>query len=189
MASSLEVAGAASPERVCVGAIAGAHGVRGTIRVRSFTVEPADIAAYGMVSDEAGGRQFELELVGASGGDVLVRIDGVDDRDAAEALKGLRLYVPRSALPPLDDDECYHGDLLGLVAELKDGTELGTVVAVMTIGETEVLEVDRGSGRTKALVPFTRAAVPVVDIAGRRLVVDPSAGLIEPDDGGGEGRR
>ena len=114
MASSLAAAGAASHERVCLGAIIGAHGVNGTVRIKSFTEDPADVAAYGPVSDEAGARRFTIRPIGAARGAILARFEGVDDRAAAQALAGTRLYVPRSALPAPDDEEFYHADLLGL---------------------------------------------------------------------------
>lgn len=182
-ASSREIAGAASRERVCLGAVTGAHGVRGTLRIRSFTERPEDIASYGPVSDESGDNEYELEIIGMSAGTVLARISGIDDRDAVAALKGARLYVARDALPPPEEDEFYHGDLLGLVAALPDGATLGPVVAIHPAGAAEALEIDRGRGVPRLLVPFTRAAVPVVDIAAGRIVVDPPPGLMDDEPG------
>jgi 16S rRNA processing protein RimM len=164
--------------RVCVGAIAGAQGVRGAVRIKSFTAAPEDVAAYGPVEDESGERRFALRLVGHAKGVVIGKIAGIDDRDAAEAMKGMRLYVARSALPTAGEEEYYHADLLGLTVELPDGTVLGQVRAVHDYGAGDSIEVMREVGGT-VLVPFTRAAVPVVDLAGGRLVVDPPAGLLE----------
>ena len=175
------------PDRVCLGAITGAHGVNGTVRITSFTTVPEDVAVYGPVGDEAGKREFGLEVIGMSSGAVLARIEGVDDRDAAEALKGTRLYVARDALPPAGEEEYYHGDLLGLPVERADGAAVGTVIAVHTVGAADALEIDRGPGRDTAVVPFTRAAVPMVDIAGRRIVIDPPPGLLDDEDDGGDG--
>ena len=141
------------------------------MRIKSFTEEPANVAAYGPVSDEAGARSFAIEPIGASGGSILARIEGIDGRDAAEALAGTRLYVPRSALPAPEDEEYYHADLLGLVALSTDGEELGTVESVHAIGETDVLEIDRGTELPSLLIPFTRADVPEVDLETRRVVV------------------
>jgi 16S rRNA processing protein RimM len=105
---------------------------------------------------------------------VIAGLDGVDDRNAAEALKGLRLYVARAALPEADDDEFYHADLLGLKAVMAEGgAEIGTVRAIIPAGAAEVLEIDRGPGAQTLLVPFTRAAVPVVDIKAGWLSIDP----------------
>jgi 16S rRNA processing protein RimM len=176
-------------ERVLVGAIAAPHGVRGLVKVKSFTADPAGIAAYGPLTDETGRRRVVLRVMSAAGGGagtLICRIDGVADRDAAEALRGLRLYVERAALPAPEEDEYYQADLIGLTAELADGTILGQVVAVQNYGAGDLLEIDRGEGPRPAgaprLVdlPFTRAAVPRVDLPGRRLVVDPPAGLLEP---------
>jgi 16S rRNA processing protein RimM len=169
---------AADERRVCLGVVTGAHGVRGLVRVKAFTAEPADIAAYGPVEDEAGARRFALEVVGAAKGVVLVRVPGVVDRDAAERLKGLRLFVPRAALPEPEEEEYYHADLLGLRVELTDGSEFGRVRAVHDFGAGDSIEVVRADGGT-VMVPFTRAAVPVVDLADGRLVVDPPEGLLD----------
>jgi 16S rRNA processing protein RimM len=165
-------------QRVCIGVITGVHGVRGAVRIKSFTEDPASVAAYGPVEDEAGTRRFGLRVIGASKGVVLGRIEGIDDRNAAEALKGLRFYVDRAALPPPEAEEFYHADLLGLGVELPDGTPFGRVKAVHSFGAGDTLEVERAAGDT-ILVPFTKAAVPVVDLAGGRLVLDPPAGLLE----------
>lgn len=169
----------AHPDRVCLGAIAGAHGVGGAVRIRSFTTEPADVAAYGPVSDEDGKRVFEIDIIGEAKGVVIGTIPGVTDRDAADALKGTRLYIARDALPVPDEDEFYHGDLLGLVAERVDGNRFGQVIGIRTVGETDVLEISRDDGLPSVMVPFTSAATPVVDLDGGRIVIDPPAGLID----------
>jgi 16S rRNA processing protein RimM len=168
----------AHPGRVCLGAISGAHGVGGVVKIRSFTTEPADVAAYGPVSDEDGSL-FEIKIIGEAKGAVLARIPGVDSRDAAAALKGTRLYVAREALPPTGEDEFYHGDLLGVSVDLVDGTRFGTVTGIRAVGETDVLEIARDDGGPSAMVPFTREATPVVDLDGGRIVIDPPAGLID----------
>ncbi len=168
--------------RVCLGVIVAPHGVRGLVRVKSFTAEPASVAGYGPLEDEAG-RPIKLELVGMGKGVVLARIPGVADRDAAERLKGHRLYLPRAALPQPGEEEYYHADLVGLAAELADGTVLGRVRAVNDFGAGDSLEIERDGG-APLVVPFTRAAVPVVDIANGRIVVDPPEGLMGPQAGG-----
>lgn len=156
---------------MCVGVVVGAHGVRGGVRIKSFTVVPTDLAAYGPVSDETGKLRYRLTLLGESKGVVLAGLEGVSDRNAAEALKGMKLWVERSALPPPDEEEFYYSDLVGLRAELADGTELGRVKGVFDFGGGDVIEI---TGPEKDLMlPFTRAAVPLVDIAGGRLVVEP----------------
>lgn len=165
---------------VCVGAVAGAHGVRGVVRVKSFTAEPDDVCAYGPVSDEAGARTWRIERVGHAKGVVLVRLEGILDRDAADALKGTRLYVARSALPePEDEEEFYHADLIGLSADLADGTPFGRVKAVHDHGAGDILEIARPHAPPLD-VPFTLAAVPLVDVAAGRIVVDLPPGLTGP---------
>jgi 16S rRNA processing protein RimM len=158
--------------RVCLGAVAGAHGVRGALRVKSFTAEPEDIAAYGPLTDEAGSREFKLRIVGETRGQLVIKVDGINDRNAAEALKGTRFYVARAALPEPDADEFYHADLIGLAAENEDGAPLGTVRAVHDHGAGTLIEIRSNEG-AELLVPFTKAAVPVIDIAGGRIVVSP----------------
>ncbi len=168
-------------QKVCVGMITGAHGVRGLVKIRSFTADPAAITAYGPLVDETGGRHFAIEVLGEQKEQWLARIDGVADRTAAEALRGTRLHVDRACLPEPAEDEFYHADLIGLGAELPDGTVLGTVRAVHDFGAGDLLEVAR-PGRAAAMVPFTRRVVPVVDVAGGRLVIDPPVGLLEASD-------
>jgi 16S rRNA processing protein RimM len=175
----MAAAGSEATGRVCVGAIAGPHGVRGLVRVKSFTAEPADVAAYGPVEDEAGRRRFTLEIVGHAKGVLIARVPGIADRDAAEALRGVRLYVPRAVLPPPDEEEYYHADLIGLEAVFLDGSPFGRVRAVHDFGAGDSLEVTRADGGGTVLVPFTRAAVPVVDVAAGRLVIDPPQGLLD----------
>lgn len=163
--------------RVCVGAIAGAHGLHGLVRVRPFTDVAEDVAAYGPVQSEDGARSFTLEVRNRTGkGLILVKIEGVDDRDAAEALKGVQLYVARDRLPSTDEDEFYHADLLGLNVVTTDGKALGTVHALNDFGGGEMLEI-LGAGRRLGTISFTRAAVPDIDLAARRVTVDGAAVL------------
>lgn len=166
------------PEKVCLGTIVGVHGVRGTVRIKSFTADPAAIAAYGAVSDESGTRRFAVDVLGQARGAVLARLSGVADRDAAEALRGLRLYVPRDALPKTNEDEFYHADLIGLPVETKEGALLGSVRAVHNFGAGDILELRAGDGR-EFFLPFSDAIVPSVDLAAGRIVADPPASLLE----------
>lgn len=165
--------------RICLGVITGPHGVRGLVRVKSFTAEPEAIAAYGPLEDERGERRFALELVGAGKGVLLARVAGIADRAGAERLKGVRLYLSRAALPEPEAGEFYQADLVGLAAMLDDGTALGQVKAVHDFGGGPSLEVERAGGGV-VMVPFSESAVPVVDIAGGRVVVAPPVGLLEP---------
>lgn len=156
------------------------HGVRGVIRLKSFAENTVDILSYGPLEDEAG-KSYGLKRQGQAKGVLLVRIDGVEDRDAAEALKGTMLYVPRDALPAPEENEFYHADLIGLRVERVDGAELGSVLAVHDFGAGDLIDVRLlDSGRT-VLLPFNASTVPVVDLRGGRLVVDPMPGLLDED--------
>jgi 16S rRNA processing protein RimM len=168
--------------RICVGIMVGAHGLRGLVKVKSFTENPSDVAAYGPVSDEAGQRSWRLEVTGPaprkSSDVLLVRIAGVTDRDAAQALHGTRLYVAREALPALAEEETYyHADLIGLAVEDPAGRALGTVTAVENHGAGDLLEI-AGPGGESLLLPFTRSVVPEVDLAGGRLVALPPEEIV-----------
>jgi 16S rRNA processing protein RimM len=165
-------------ERVCLGAVAGAHGVRGLVKVKPFTESPDDVAAYGPVEDERGERRFTLAIAGHQKDMVIARVDGVTDRDAAEALRGTRLYVARSALPEPEDGAFYHADLIGLVVVTTGGETLGRITAMHDFGAGDLIEYVGADGKPRML-PFTEAAVPEVDIDGGRVVVDPPEGLVE----------
>lgn len=161
----------------CVGAIAGGFGVHGEVRLKSFCADPAAIATYAPLVTEDG-RSFGVKILRPIPGAFAARLTGVLTREQAEALKGTRLYAPRDRLPPLGDDEFYHADLIGLAAYDTGGARLGVVRAVLDHGAGDILEIAR-PGAAEFLVPFTRAAVPTVDLAGRRVVIDPPA---EPAD-------
>jgi 16S rRNA processing protein RimM len=168
--------------RICVAAVAGAHGVMGLVRLKSFTEVPEDCVAYGPLSNADGSRAFKVKLTGQVKDMLLARLEGVTDRNQAEAMRGTRLYVERSALPaPEDDDEFYHADLIGLSAVLRDGTVLGQVQAVYDFGAGDTLELTGTADGKPLLVPFTLAVVPEVDIASGRLLVDPPEGLLGGD--------
>lgn len=167
----------ADRDRVCIGAITGAVGIGGEVRIKPFTAKPQAIAAYGPVSDDAG-RSYTLTVVRPVKGGVAARLSGVTDRTAAEAIAGTRLYVPRAALPdPEEDDDYYHADLIGLAAETVDGAAVGTVKAIYNFGAGDVLEIAAPGGADSVMVAFTRDAVPVVDVSGGRIVV-----VIEQDE-------
>lgn len=166
---------------ICVAALAGAFGVRGEARVKSFTADPEAFAAYGPLTDEQGGRSFTVRVTRAIPGGFAARLSGVDTREQAEALKGLRLHVPRDRLPSLPDDEFYHADLIGLTVQDTGGASLGRVIAVQNYGAGDFLEVDGGAA--PLLLPFTRVCVPTVDLAARRIVADPPEEVVAPDFG------
>ena len=172
--------------RICVAAVAGAHGVRGLVRLKTFTEVPEDCAAYGPLSSQDGSRIYKVELQGRHKALLLARIEGIHDRDQADALRGTRLYVERSALPAPDQEgEFYYADLIGLAAELRDGTVIGRVRAVYDFGAGDTLELNGTADGKALLVPFTLAIVPEVDIAGGRLLVDPPPGLLDGGEAGG----
>ena len=156
--------------RLCLGVIAGAHGVRGEVRIKTFTETPEAIGAYGPLQDEAGSRAFEITRVRAAKGGVVAALKGVSDRNDAEALKGTRLYVSRTQLPEPDEEEFYHADLIGMSACTADGTELGKVKAIHNFGAGDVLEI---AGEEPLFIPFTRQAVPSVDLENRNIHVTP----------------
>ena len=164
--------------RVCLGAIAGAFGVRGEVRLKSFTADPADIAAYGPLETEDGARRFDVELTGRTKGALVARLSGIASKEEADALRGMRLFVPRAALPAPGEDEYYHVDLIGLAVQDTGGAPLGRVKAVHNHGAGDILEVQPPGGGATLLLPFTRAAVPTVDLAAGRIVVDPPEGLL-----------
>jgi 16S rRNA processing protein RimM len=164
------VAGAGKRERILLGRVAGAHGIRGEVLIRSFTKRPEDIAAYGPL-DDGGGRTFRIERVRSTPKGAVARIAGIGDRNAAETLKGAQLYVDRDRLPAPDEGEFYHADLIGLAAVDAEGRPLGEIVGVHNYGAGDLLELRlAGSGKTE-LVAFTEAVVPEVDLAARRVVV------------------
>ena len=161
----------ATAKQVCVGVITGPQGVGGAVRIKSFTARPEDIAAYGPLADQSGARHLELRLVGAAKGVLIGRLSGVEDRNRAEALRGLRLYLPRAALPEPEDEEYYHADLIGLAAVTTADEPLGRVIAIHNFGAGDIIEIAPSDGATM-LLPFTNAVVPTVDLAGGRVVIE-----------------
>jgi len=166
-------------DRVCVGAIAGARGLKGEVRIKSFTADPDGVAAYGPVTTEDGSRSFRIKVTARVKGLAIARLDGIDDRTEAEKLKGERLYVERSALPETEDGEFYHADLVGLAAETQGGETLGTVRAVHDFGAGGILEIagaedGPGTGDGKdMMVPFTDEVVPEIDLNRGRVIIIP----------------
>lgn len=165
--------------RVLLGRIAGAHGIRGEVRITAFTAEPGAIGAYGPLEDEGGARLFEIASLRAGPKGVIARLKGVGDRNAAEALAGTDLYVDRALLPKPGEGDFYIADLIGLVAVTSEGSALGKVVAVQNFGAGDLLEIRPVHGGETALLPFTDANVPDVDIEAGWLLVVPPEGLFE----------
>jgi 16S rRNA processing protein RimM len=160
-------------DRICVAQIGAAHGIRGEVRLRSFTEDPMAITSYGPQQSEDGTRRFEIETLRPSKDHFVARFAGISDRNAAEALTNLKLYISRDKLPPAAEGEFYHADLVGLAAVTPDGASLGTVTAIHNFGAGDVIEIKPESGGETLLVPFTDTAVPEIDIAAGRMVVVP----------------
>ncbi|MEM1074067.1 MAG: ribosome maturation factor RimM [Pseudomonadota bacterium] len=163
--------------KVCVGAIGGAYGVRGELRVKSFCAVADDLEAYNPLTTEDGSDQFHLALVRPMKNGFVARIAEVATKEQADALKGTALYVPRETLPKLPDNEYYHADLIGLKVMDTGGAELGQVKNVVDHGAGDLLEIQCVGRSETILLPFTLAAVPTVDLAAGRIVADPPDGL------------
>ena len=173
---------ARAPEnsRVCVARIGAAHGIRGEVKLFSFTSDPLAVTTYGPLESADGTRAVEIEALRPAKDCLVARVKGIADRAAAERLRNLELFVPRARLPqPADDDEFYHADLIGLAVVDTQGAAGGKVVAVHNFGAGDLLEVQLPGGSDTVMLPFTAAAVPEVDIAGGRVVIDPPQGLFK----------
>ena len=165
-------AGIAAAELVLLGRVAGAHGIKGEVRINSFTEVPEEVGAYGPLTDGKGRRFIIERLHPLKGTAVAALFAGISDRTAAEALKGVDLYVERARLPEPDQDEWYYTDLIGLAAISPEGQTLGEIIAVQNFGAGDLLEIRSADGRPTLLVPFLKAVVPVVDVKAKRVVVD-----------------
>ena len=171
-------------ERICIAQIGAAHGVRGEVRLKAFTEDPLSVKRYGPLETEDGTRRFEIEAARPAKDVLVVRLKGVADRNAAEALTNLRLFVPRARLPKAGPGEFYHADLIGLAVTTADGAPYGTVKALHNFGAGDIIEIAPAQGGDTVMLPFTDAAVPVVDVAGGRIVVAPPDEVVvegEPD--------
>ena len=165
--------------RVLLGVVAAPHGVRGLVRIRSFTEDPMAIASYGALSDETGRNAYRVEALSVVKDAVLARIEGVADRTAAEAVRGLRLYVERSVLPATGEREWYEADLIGLPAVGTDGRDWGKVIAFHDFGAGRTMEISGGTvSRQSVMLPFTDEVVPEIDVPGGKVVIEPPAGLL-----------
>ena len=160
-------------DRICVGAISGAFGVHGEVRLKSFCAQPEAIAAYAPLWTEDGSRSFTVKLTRGSGTGLTARLSGIQTKEEADALRGVELFADRHRLPHLPDDEFYHADLIGLEVLDTGGTVLGHVRAVHNHGAGDILEIYGPGRKTTLLVPFTKKAVPTVDLTARRIIADP----------------
>jgi 16S rRNA processing protein RimM len=160
-----------APAQVCVARIGAAHGVRGAVKLWTYTEDPFAVKCYGPLSTKDGARQFEIANAREAKGHLVAQFKGITTRDEAERLNGLELYVPREKLPATNEDEYYHADLIGLAAVTTADKPLGRVVAIHNFGAGDILEIAPPQGATM-LLPFTNAVVPTVDIAGGRVLID-----------------
>ncbi len=161
--------------RVCLGTVIGTHGIRGEVRIKTYTERPEDIAAYGRLDDETGRRSFDIVSVRTTKGDIVVaRIKGVEDRDAAENLKGITLHLARSSLPePDNENEWYHADLIDLNVITMEGEPFGKVVAVQNFGAGDLLEIRQMASRQTIFLPFTSELVPEIDLDRGQIIINP----------------
>lgn len=163
--------------KVCVGVITTVHGVRGNVKVKSFTQNAADFASFGTLSDASGKRSFKMKIVGELKDQFLAAVDGIKDRTQAETLRGVELFVDRSLLPQAEENEFYYADLIGLDAKTAEGEILGKVKAVFNFGAGDMLEIENVAD----FIPFSNQCVPDVDLkAGFLTVILPETVSAEP---------
>jgi 16S rRNA processing protein RimM len=162
--------------RIRVARIGAAHGIRGEVKLWSFTEDPMAVAHYGPLETADGARCFEIEAARPAKDHLVARIAGVGDRNAAEKLRNIDLFVPRERLPPIEEaDTFYHADLVGLAAISENGAALGTVVAIHNFGAGDLIEIEPAAGGEPLLLPFNETTVPTIDLKVGRIVVVPPA--------------
>ncbi|MXW84946.1 MAG: 16S rRNA processing protein RimM [Boseongicola sp. SB0667_bin_21] len=166
-------------DRVCVGAITGAFGIKGEVRLKSFCAEPESIASYGPLSSEDGTTTWNLQLVRPSRNGFVGRLSGVTTKEEADALRGTKLHVARSRLPELPEDEFYNADLVDLLVLDTGGSELGRVTAVLNHGAGDLQEISQNNAGPGILLPLTRTNVPTIDLTSGHIVIDPPDGLFD----------
>ena len=169
----------AESELICVGTVTGARGIKGDVRIKSFTADPLDIASYGPLYNKTGNVAYELKVTGKAKGQLIGRIVGTPDRTAAEKLMGVQFFVPRDSFPTIEDDEYYFSDLIGLNVEDTKGIALGTISSIENFGAGDILEI-AGVIDGGFMVLFTKETVPQVDIQNGIVVVDPPDGIFNP---------
>ncbi|MBY6068542.1 ribosome maturation factor RimM [Leisingera aquaemixtae] len=162
---------------ICVGAISGSFGVRGEVRLKSFCAVPEEIEDYSPLSNEDGSKTYSLTITRPIKNGFAALLGGIETKEEADAIKGLRLFARRDQLPQLPDDEFYHADLIGLEVYDTGGTLLGTVKSVQNHGASDLLEIHGPGLKATVLLPFTLEAVPTVDLTQGRIVADPPEGL------------
>src|SRR5450631_4753882 len=157
--------------RICIARIGAAHGVRGAIKLWTFTEDPLAVTAYGPLVTKDGTRSFEVASAREAKGHLVATLKGVASREDAERLNGLELYIARDKLPATDENEYYHADLIGLAAVTAANAPLGRVIAIHNFGAGDIIEIAPPHGPT-LLLPFTNAVVPTVDLKGGRVVIE-----------------
>jgi 16S rRNA processing protein RimM len=162
----------APTRKILMGRIGAAHGIKGEVRIQSFTAEPLALADYGPLDTDRPGLTIEIETARTTTNVLVARLKGIGDRTAAEKLNGVELYIDRDRLPPADDDDFYHADLIGLEARLTDGSVLGKVSALPNFGAGDLIEVSDARSGDTFLYPFTQRVVPEVHIAKGYLVIE-----------------
>lgn len=159
-------------ERICVARIGAAHGVRGEVKLWSFTENPAAVASYGPLETEDGTRRFEIEALRPAKDHFVARIAGIADRTAAERLRNLELYIPRARLPKIEErDTYYHADLIGLDAVTPDGVQIGTVHALHNFGAGDIIEIMPVGSGEPLMLPFNDVTVPKIDLEAKQIVL------------------
>jgi 16S rRNA processing protein RimM len=160
-----------SPSQICVARIGAAHGVRGAVKLWTFTEDPLAVKAYGPLVTKDGARQFEVTHAREAKGHLVATLKGIGTREEAERLNGIELYIARDKLPATDENEYYHADLIGLDAVSAANEPLGRVIAIHNFGAGDIIEIAPAHGATM-LLPFTNAVVPSVDLAGGRVIIE-----------------
>src|SRR3954468_17019200 len=160
-----------SASQICVARIGAAHGVRGAVKLWTFTEDPLAVKRYGPLATKDGARQFEVTSAREAKGHLVAALTGIATREDAERLNGLELYIAREKLPAPSEDEYYHPDLIGLAAGTPADEPLGRVIAIHNFGAGDIIEIAPPHGPTM-LLPFTNAVVPTVDLARGRVVIE-----------------
>ena len=169
----------AAPKRIRVAKIGAAHGIRGEVRLFVDADDPLAVKKLGPLEDESGQRQFKIATLRQANGHLIARFDGIADRNAAELLTNIELFVARDRLPKQKDENTYYrADLVGLRVESRDGATLGTVAAIHNFGAGDLLEIAPVGGGATFMIPFVEQFVPTVDVERERIVVDPPQGSL-----------
>ena len=169
-------------EKICLGAIVGVHGIKGEVKVKTFTEDEHNLTKYGAVSNEQGDKKFDLKIVGHSKELLRVKVKGVEDRNLAETLVGTGLYIERSRLPELEEEEFYHADLIGLDVQDNQGNLLGKVNALYNFGSGDLIELKMSDG-TMEVLPFKKQYVPTISIKQGFIIVEMMQFATDEDEG------